>query len=301
MEGVYFVSKGSYITSIKQTFSELGLLASYGGIDIMLQELGPQRPSWIDPGSDPELMEFFYILEGSLEVNLEDGSKLLNPGDSFYVFNLKKSVATKTETGVKFLYITSKPVFNYIYSFNGDLDELRKRVEDKDKYTKNHSNRVMEYSVKICEQMGLSKEVTKSLVVSSLFHDIGKIMIPDEILNKPGPLTREEFRYIMRHPGYSRMLVEPKFGKEIAEIVEQHHERLDGSGYPFSLTGSEIRLEAKIIAVADSYDAMTTVRAYRNAVSPREALDDLRSKVGALYDKAAVRGLEKYLKTSQLI
>jgi HD-GYP domain-containing protein (c-di-GMP phosphodiesterase class II) len=301
MEGIYFVNKGDYITSIEQTFSKLGLLTSYGGIDIMLQELGPGKPSWIDPGTDPELMEFFFILEGTLDVILDDDHRVMSPGDSFYVANLKKAVATKTDTGVKFLYITSKPVFNYIYGFTGDINDLRKKCEEKDKYTKNHSNRVMEYSIKICEQMGLSKEVTKALVVSSLFHDIGKIMVPDEILNKPGKLTREEFRHIMRHPGRSRALVEPKFGSDIAEIVEQHHERLDGSGYPFSLSGGEIRLEAKIIAVADSYDAMTTKRPYRDARQPLDAYEELCGETGTLYDRAVVEGLGKYLKEFRLI
>lgn len=301
MEGIFFVNKGSYVTSVKQTFSKLGLLTSYGDIDIMVQELGPNNPSWIDPGSDPELMEFFYILEGTLEVVSDDGARTMGPGDSFYVANLKKSVVTKSETGVKFLYITSKPVFNYIYGFTGDLNKLRQQCEEKDIYTKNHSNRVMEYSAKICEQMGLSQEVSKALLISSLFHDIGKCMIPDEILKKPERLTREEFRYIMRHPTYSRTLVEPKFGRDIADIVEQHHERLDGSGYPFNLEGSEIRLEAKIIAVADSYDAMTTDRPYRKANSPKEAYDELCTEVNTLYDSSAVEGLGKYLKESHLI
>ena len=301
MEGVYVIEKGRFVTSIRQGQAELGLLTSYGDIDIMLQELGPGRPSWIEPGSDPDLMEFYYILDGSLELCLDEGPRRMQKGDSFYVVNLKEPFAIKTDTGMRFLYITTKPVFNALYSFSGDLNELLRQCEEKDRYTKNHSSRVMDYSIKICGAMGLSNDATEKLVVSSLFHDIGKCMIPDEILNKPARLTREEFRYIMKHPIFSRTLVENKFGREIGEIVEQHHERIDGSGYPFGLCGDEIRLEAKIIAVADSYDAMTTIRPYKEAVSPGEALEELRSETGTLYDENVVRGMESYLRHDRLI
>jgi HD-GYP domain-containing protein (c-di-GMP phosphodiesterase class II) len=302
MEGVYIIKNGEFITSIKQPHVTLGLLASCGDIDVMIHEVGPERPSWLDPGVNPELMEFFYIIDGSLTIlSDDDNQQTLEKGDCFYASELKKSVAFKSSTGVKMLYFTSKPVFNDLYGFNGDLNELRRRCEEKDKYTGNHSNRVMEYSIKICEKMGLSKKLTETLYVSSQFHDIGKVMIPDEILNKPAALTREEFRYIMKHPIYSRSLIESKFGKEIAEIVEQHHERLDGSGYPFGLLADEIRLEAKIIAVADSYDAMTTDRPYKKAISPKEALIELKNCVGNLYDKNIVKAIQGYLKDEHLI
>lgn len=302
MEGVYIIKNGEFITSIKQPQVNLGLLASCGNIDIMIHEVGPERPSLLDPGVSSDLLEFFYILEGSIVILFDDGKEqTLEKGDSFYSYELKKTVAFKSNTGVKMLYFTSKPVFNDLYSFNGDLNELKCRCEKKDKYTGNHSDRVMKYSAKICEKMGLSKELNDALYISSQFHDIGKVMIPDEILNKPSSLTREELRYIMKHPIYSRSLVESKFGKEIAEIVEQHHERLDGSGYPFGLQGDEIRLEAKIIAVADSYDAMTTVRPYKKAMSPKEALTELKNCVGSLYEKNIVKAMQVYLKEEKLV
>ncbi|MDR3645760.1 MAG: HD domain-containing protein [Clostridia bacterium] len=297
MEGIYIVKNGDYVTGVRQEQSFLGLLASYEGMDIMQLEIYADKPMWIDPGSSSELMEYFYILDGSVSIIDESGEeKLLEKGDCFYVANIKKSIPAKSANGVKMLYISTKPVFNYLYSYTGDLNELRRRCEEKDQYTKNHSNRVMEYSVKICENLGLSKEITNTLVISSLFHDIGKCMIPDEILKKPTSLNREELRYIMKHPIFSRSFVEGKFGKQVAEIVEQHHERPDGSGYPYGLSGKEILPEARIIAVADSYDAMTTDRAYKKAVTPREALNELRLGEGSRYDRDAVKALAKYLK-----
>ena len=302
MEGIYVIKNGEFVTNIKQQYVNLGLLASCGDIDIMIHEVGPERPSWLDPGSTPDLMEFFYILSGSITILYEDNNEqLLEKGDCFYAYELKKSIAFKSNSGVKMLYFTSKPVFNDLYSFSGDLNELREQCEKKDKYTGNHSDRVMEYSIKICEKMGLSNELKETLYISAQFHDVGKIMVPDEILNKPDVLTREEFRYIMKHPIYSRSLVEGKFGKEIAEIVEQHHEKLDGTGYPFGLHSNEIRLEAKIISVADSYDAMTTDRPYKKAISPKEAFEELKSCIGKYYDKNIVKAMRIYLSDEKLL
>ena len=104
------------------------------------------------------------------------------------------------------------------------------------------------------------------MALASLFHDIGKFFIPDEILNKPSKLSDEELNYIKMHSTYSSELLKGKFIEDISQIVEQHHERLDGSGYPKGLKGNQIRIEARIIGVADSYDAMTTNRAYRSAI-----------------------------------
>ena len=111
--------------------------------------------------------------------------------------------------------------------------------------------------------------------ISALFHDVGKCCIPDEILNKPGKLTEEEFQFIFKHPMASKEYVEDVFGKEIAQIVLCHHERLDGSGYPQGLNAGEIPIEAKIIAVADAFDAMTTQRPYNHPKNFPEAAEEL--------------------------
>jgi HD-GYP domain-containing protein (c-di-GMP phosphodiesterase class II) len=165
------------------------------------------------------------------------------------------------------LYITSAPVFKLLYDFSYDMGNLLKRSEQKDYYTHEHGNRVQQYSVKIASEMGLCTEINYTLMLASLFHDIGKCFIPDEILNKPSSLNEVEFGYIKKHPTYSYELLKGKFVEEVADIVEQHHERLDGTGYPKGLKGDQIHIEAKIIAVADAYDAMTSDRAYRRAFS----------------------------------
>lgn len=295
MRGVFLVDKENYIAKIKQPEATLSLLANAGGLDFMIQEIAANRPCCISPGDDPELIEFFYVLDGNIIIFTDDGEKKLGIGDSFYVHDIINDLPVKTPSGAKLLYISSKPVFRYLYGFIGDLNELLERTEKKDEYTHNHGNRVEQYSIHICEKLGLSKEITKTLAVSSLFHDVGKCFIPDAILNKPGKLSVEELKCIMRHPIESRRLLENKFKSNVAVIVEQHHERLDGSGYPYGLKENEILLEAKIIAVADSYDAMTSDRSYRKAMSREQAMSELKSLAGIHYDDSVISALESTL------
>jgi putative nucleotidyltransferase with HDIG domain len=129
----------------------------------------------------------------------------------------------------------------------------------------------------------------ENLTWAALLHDIGKIDIPDDILKKPTRLTKEEFEIIKKHPVRGAELVKDTFLEQISTIIEQHHERIDGSGYPYGLKDDEILLEAKILAVADSFDAMTSKRPYREAIEVSKALDELRKLAGVTYDKEIVK------------
>ena len=277
MDGLFICKDKKYIDQVIGT-STLSLLAKKDNFEVMLYEIKADRPNSITPGDFPDLMEFYYIAEGAIEI--EDGSTLvkLEKGDYFYVSNIKETVPVKTIEDTKMLYISSQPVYNLLYTYSGELRSLLDKSEQKDLYTHNHSNRVQVLSVKIVHK-----------------HDIGKFFIPDEILNKPTKLSDEEFNYIKMHSTYSSELLKGKFIDDIAHIVEEHHERLDGSGYPKGLKGNQIRIEARIIGVADSYDAMTTDRAYRSAMTPKEAIEELKSLAGKTYDKDVVFALEKVL------
>lgn len=142
--------------------------------------------------------------------------------------------------------------------------KLANSLEEKDKYTRNHCERVTKYSLVIAKKMGLDEEELLGLEFAGLLHDIGKIGIPSEIINKQGRLTSEEYEVVKRHPelGYD-MLKSMTFLDSSSKILLQHHERIDGKGYPYGLEADEIDKLAKILAVADAYDAMTTVRPYR--------------------------------------
>ncbi|HSI73314.1 MAG TPA: HD domain-containing phosphohydrolase [Fimbriimonas sp.] len=161
-------------------------------------------------------------------------------------------------------------------NFEAMVQSLVKAVEAKDPYTAGHSERVMEYSLKIGERMGLSEEELRVLKMGCLVHDIGKIGIPDAILTKPSRLTEEEYELIKMHPllGYRMIERIPTFA-ECLPIVLHHHERLDGGGYPHGLKGLDIPLMVRVCTVADCFDAMTSDRAYRKGLDPFVAVDEL--------------------------
>ena len=147
------------------------------------------------------------------------------------------------------------------------IETLRFTVEAKDPYTRGHSDRVSDYSVLIGQKLGLSEEDIKILRVGGLFHDIGKIGIPDSILLKEAKLTDDEYSQIKNHPSIgAHILCNAEVFKDIIPIVKHHHEKFDGTGYPSRLKGEDIPYFARITAVADTFDAMTSKRTYRNAL-----------------------------------
>lgn len=166
---------------------------------------------------------------------------------------------------------------------------LARIVSIRDPYTAGHQERVMELTLAIATRMGLRKRRLESLRIAALVHDLGKIAVPAETLSKPGPLSKTEHQMIQQHPktGYD-ILHEMHFPGPVASIVHQHHERLNGSGYPLGLAGEQIRVEARIIAVADVVEAMSSHRPYRPALGTEAALAEVESKKGDLYDPVVV-------------
>jgi|LGOV01.1.fsa_nt_gb HD-GYP domain-containing protein (c-di-GMP phosphodiesterase class II) len=287
-QGLYIGKQNDFIDRFTQSSAELRLLAKGDGTEVMFQTVRANETVFIEPGDVKETMEFFYILEGEIRIDTDNGQSIMKQGDYFYTNYLDKTVEFNTLTDVALLYISTQPLFGYISETIRDLTEIAKKVEKKDSYTHSHIQRVKDYAVKIGNRMGLSKEKNQNIVFASLLHDIGKINVPDEILKKPGRLTDEEFEYIKRHPGDGAEMVKKTSYEYIWQIIEQHHERLDGSGYPHGLKGNEILIEAKIIAVSDTYDAMTTDRPYRKGLSPIQTVEELKRLSGIHYEKEIV-------------
>jgi putative nucleotidyltransferase with HDIG domain len=170
----------------------------------------------------------------------------------------------------------------------------------KDEYTEEHTRRVALRAVQVGEALGLAGGRLRALATGALVHDIGKLSVPDHILQKPGPLTDEEFEIIKRHPEWGdRMLIDLGFEEEIRHLVRSHHERLDGSGYPHGSEGSLIPLDVRILAVCDVYDALISTRVYRDAWSHERAVKLLRDESGTSFDAKCVAALERVL-SSQL-
>ncbi|MDO8365129.1 MAG: PAS domain-containing protein [Actinomycetota bacterium] len=169
-------------------------------------------------------------------------------------------------------------------------------VEARDPYTAGHQQRVGELAAAIGRRMGLSAEQVDGLRIGGYVHDVGKIAVPTEILTRTGPLDPLEYEMVQRHSRAGSDILAPvPFPWPVVEMVEQHHERLNGSGYPAGLVGDEILLEARIIAVADVYDAITSTRPYRPNRAPGVALETLAAGAGTLYDSDAIAALDAHL------
>lgn len=181
-------------------------------------------------------------------------------------------------------------------TYLGIIGALAAAIEARDPYTVGHSARVTQYAVAIAESMELSPEEVEEVRLAGLLHDLGKIGVPDSILNKPGRLSEEEYTAIKMHPALSMRIIEPlpHLGN-IIPIIYDHHERYDGRGYVEGKSGDKIPLGARILAVADSYEAMTSDRPYRSALSRQEALSELRLNAGSQFDPDVVRHFLKLL------
>ncbi|MGE5421847.1 MAG: HD domain-containing phosphohydrolase [Ignavibacteriales bacterium] len=169
------------------------------------------------------------------------------------------------------------------------VEALAVLVEKRDPYTSGHQKRVSQLSTMIALHMHLNPDAIHGIYIASILHDIGKITIPSEFLNKPGKLEPMEFTIIKTHPQMAHdMLKSIDFNTPVAEIILQHHERLDGSGYPRGLKDSDILLEAKILTVADVVEAMASHRPYRASLGIDAALDEISQNAGTLYDPMVV-------------
>jgi len=301
MEGVFVNSPETGNPEAGLEAMRLRLLAKRDNLEIMTQTVLPNAVFWVTPAKDSETLEFFFVLNGSVDLTIDGGLKTLCPGESFYVSGLREDLLLKTEQETHILYVTNRPVFESLFGFHDDLTRLLVRINDKDHYTFQHSKNVMRYSVRLFEMLkddccGVSVD---DMVVAALFHDVGKCFIPDEILKKTDELLVSEYRYIVRHPIDSARLLRPNFGDRIAEIAQNHHERLDGSGYPFGLSSEEISFEAKIVAVADVFDAMTSDRGYNIPKSPEDAAKELNCMTN-LFDSRVTSALSLMAKRGEL-
>ncbi len=172
------------------------------------------------------------------------------------------------------------------------LNALVTAVDNKDRYTRRHSEDVLTYSLHIADQLGLDEETRRTVQVAALLHDVGKIGVPDRILRKPSALTDKEFQAVQQHPLMGAVIVGAVPGfEETLDAVRHHHERFDGKGYPFGLTGHETPFLARLIAVADAFSAMTTDRPYRKGMERQKALRILEEGAGTQWDPECVYAL----------
>jgi len=175
-------------------------------------------------------------------------------------------------------------------ALEGTIGAMAAVVEKRDPYTAGHQNRVADLALHIAQLLELPEELVKSTHMAGLIHDVGKVAIPAELLSKPTKLSAAEFSLIQTHPfsGYE-IVSRVHFPWPLADIVRQHHERMDGSGYPDGLSGEQICVQARIVAVADVVEAMAAHRPYRPALGVPVALEEIRKGAGSKYDESVAR------------
>ena len=188
-----------------------------------------------------------------------------------YRTNLEKKVKEQTDI-INSMYVRS-------------IDAMIKALEAKDFYTRGHSQRVTLYSMAIGEELGMTGRELEDLYRASVLHDLGKIGVREAVLNKPGKLSEGEFTEIVRHPGTAVRILEPiPFFRPLLPAILHHHERFDGKGYPSRLAGNNIPLASRIMTIADTFDAMTSTRAYRKALPISDAIAEIRRCSGTQFD-----------------
>lgn len=280
--------KDYYLEKIEKKTTQIYLLAKQGDLEIMRQTIAQDKVFLIE--GEKSHFELYYLVQG--EIIRERDEKILGPGSFISVNNSTDEIYFKTRTEVNLLYITTTPIFNTKQEEFRELIALNEEVAKKDSQTKAHCSRLEKLSLQTGEKMGLEDDMLFKLDYASFLHDVGKINISSEILKKNGKLTKKEWLDMKKHSVWGRELILDHLGKEffkdVAEIVHQHHEKYDGSGYPRGLKGNQIMKEAQILTVVDSYDAMTSDRPYRKALSRKEARKELQNEKGKHFSPEVV-------------
>lgn len=274
-------------------------IAQHGGFEVMRVFVKQSDIIWVSPAEDPNLMELYCVLDGSIELMSGEGAQILTKGDCFYTLALQKDVRVRALGNTDLIYVSSAPVYECVKGYQKLLHKMLGPIDAKDHITLEHSHNVMRYTVALFDRLGSRGILMDDIVAASIFHDAGKCEVPDEILKKVGKLTREEYEVMKRHPADSYAVLEPIYGETVARIARSHHERLDGSGYPDGLRGDEIPYGSRLIAVADAFDAMTHKRPYNRVKTPEEAVSELRS-LSHQYDPAIVEALQALLSEGKL-
>ncbi len=186
-------------------------------------------------------------------------------------------------------------------NFFNSIQALAYALEAKDPYTRGHSEVVAQYSIRIAHQFGFSGEQIEQLRQMCLLHDIGKIGIVADILEKHGIPNKDEWRLVRKHPLIGDTIVGPlNLPSGIRSVIRSHHERFDGRGYPDGLMGGQIPLEARIVAVADAYEAMVSTRPYREAMSSNQALTELDQNAGTQFDPQVVKVFKSLIRSETI-
>jgi len=300
--GLTLRRRGQPLETVTTQVGSLALLTTRPNLEVSEGTLDEGGRMTLVPSEEPGTgaAEMYYLLDGVLVCELPHDRIEIRPGDQFHVETLRQPVILTAATPVRFLYASPEPSFHHISQELDDLRKLAVGVEFVDGYTADHCGRLQTIAYAIGEALNLPKHRLHLLDYAAYLHDVGKIKVPRMILTSPERLTEEEWEVIRQHPVAGAEMLAGTFMAAAAPIVAQHHERLDGSGYPAGLAGDEILLESFIVAVADTFDAMTSNRPYRAALPREAALAELQRLSGRSFPDEVVAAFEQVLPKLEL-
>lgn len=289
--GVTLHRAGEYLEKADLRYGGWHLLASWDGTEVIRQEVPAGKRFGLRPQEGWNALEYFYVLQGQAIWEEGDPVEILRPGDYLSANPVQEPCILRALTDLTLLYVCSQPSFHLVSQQVAYLQQMAVSVEEKDGYTAGHCQRVQDLSLKIGRSLQLNPVQQFTLFHGAYLHDLGKVAVPDSILLKAGRLSPEEWTVMRQHPITGARMLSGTSVVGSAPVLEQHHERLDGSGYPHGLTGDLICLEAQIVAVVDSFDAMTSDRVYRTAMDRDSAMEELDKNAGKLYNQRVVQAL----------
>ena len=259
-----------------------GLMAGGDGVEVLTHRLAAGARFGLVPQAEWTAFEALLVLSGRLEC-ISEADLTLEPGDTVSAWPVRVPYVFQAIGETVLVHVSSQPQFEAGVDDIHTLKEMAREVARKDGYTHEHCLRVQTLAVALGRAARLSGESLHWLIYGAFLHDLGKVRVPAEVIQKRGALTPEEWAVMRQHPTWGREMVAGTHVASAGPIIEQHHERLDGSGYPRGLRGDEISIEAQIVAIVDTYDAITTDRPYHNAESPEAAIAELRRCAGRLF------------------
>ena len=269
-----------------------------GSVEITRQRIEAGKHFNLYAADEWSGFEFMHVLSGTLTLEASDGSEIpIRVGDYLYHNGLPKEAYFRAETDVELLLVCTPPSFHLIRDDMQEIMALARSVEEKDRLTEGHCSRLERLAMLTGERLGLPGKQLIALSYGAYLHDIGKVMVPDDILGKASSLTDSEWRKMQRHPDHgAEMLGKKQYLAGAAEVVRAHHERFDGDGYPRGLKGEEIPIGARVVAVVDTYDAIVSARPYKKAVAKEEAIQELERNAGSQFDPRVVRAFREVVR-----
>lgn len=290
MKGFQIITKYEGIDEVKSGAGQFILKACNEGLEIFQVLVKPGKSMLCMPQDSIAQLNACIIISG--EIRHEISGRILRSGDMYTFQDIDEVECFKTIEESLVVMIAGK---GHYYRKLGVLSQFYEQIDkihERDGYTGAHCESVGNLAAKLASVLKFNDQQTQDVLLAGKVHDVGKIKIPDSILNKPGKLTFDEYEMMKQHTLYAyEMVMENTSNCAIAKIVRSHHERLNGSGYPSGLKGDEISIETRVISVVDSFHAMTSERPYKKAMRVEDALIELQQQKGTLYDPLVVDAL----------